>query len=69
MQMICMAVAVPKIQGVEIQTLQNVPFFLVHSLHNFLSWYLNRSELAHIVSEIKEGRGPKDATMHPCSPA
>jgi hypothetical protein len=46
------------------QTFQKVPFFSVHSLYNFLSWYLTRCELAQMVSEIKEVRGPKETTIH-----
>jgi hypothetical protein len=43
---------------------KNPIFPPVNSLYYFLSWYLNKSELAHIVSEIKKIRGPKEATMH-----
>jgi len=46
----------------QIQSFQKVPFFSVHSLYNFLSWYLSTCELAYMVSEIKEVRGLKEAT-------
>jgi hypothetical protein len=41
----------------KIKTFQKVKFFSVDSLCNLLPWYLKRSDLAHMVSEIKEVRG------------
>jgi hypothetical protein len=49
----------------KIKTFQKVKIASVDSLCNLLPWYLKRSDLAHMVSEIKEVRGPKGG-HHEC---